>query len=277
MKTTKMFLAALVTVSMVACGNNAGQGENASALADSIAVEKPVNPKTLLPSKAQKDSVSYFLGVNYGSMLKNYNFGSDLNYSLMVKGMKDFLAAKGDPRDSNFVKQFKMDPNLMNAVINDFLGKRHEYTLAVNAEKERKFLAENAAKEGVQVTESGLQYIIVEAGNEALKPGPRDTVYVHYKGTLIDGTVFDETQEGQEAVRMLMNRVVKGWTEGLQLIGEGGKIKLFVPSELGYGERGSQGIEPNSPLIFDVELDSVKPYVEPVVEEPKPADKKKRK
>ena len=206
-------------------------------------------------------------------MLKNYNFGDDLNYSLMIKGMKDFLAAKGDPRDSTFAKQFKMDPNTMNMVINDFLGKRHEYTLAVNAEKERKFLAENAAKEGVQVTESGLQYIIEEAGSE-LKPGPQDTVYVRYKGTLIDGTVFDETKEGQEAVRMLMNRVVKGWTEGLQLIGEGGKIKLFLPSALGYGERGNQGIEPNSALIFDVELESVKPYVEPVVEESKNNKKK---
>lgn len=273
MKTSKMIIAAFAAIAMVSCSNNGGEGKEVSALSDSIQVEKPINPKSLLPSKAQKDSVSYFLGVNYGSMLKNYNFGDDLNYSLMVKGMKDFLAAKGDPRDSTFAKQFKMDPNTMNMVINDFLGKRHEYTLAVNAEKERKFLAENAAKEGVQVTESGLQYIIEEAGSE-LKPGPQDTVYVRYKGTLIDGTVFDETKEGQEAVRMLMNRVVKGWTEGLQLIGEGGKIKLFLPSALGYGERGNQGIEPNSALIFDVELESVKPYVEPVVEESKNNKKK---
>ena len=181
MKTSKMIIAAFAAIAMVSCSNNAGEGKEVSALSDSIQVEKPVNPKSLLPSKAQKDSVSYFLGVNYGSMLKNYNFGDDLNYSLMIKGMKDFLAAKGDPRDSTFAKQFKMDPNTMNMVINDFLGKRHEYTLAVNAEKERKFLAENAAKEGVQVSESGLQYIIEEAGSE-LKPGPQDTVYVRNDG-----------------------------------------------------------------------------------------------
>jgi FKBP-type peptidyl-prolyl cis-trans isomerase len=95
-----------------------------------------------------------------------------------------------------------------------------------------------------------------------VKPGPKDTVWVKYKGTLIDGTVFDETPEDAEPARLMLNRVIPAWTEGLQLIGEGGKIQLTVPSKLGYGERGTQGIEPNSTLLFDVELTKVGKFVE---------------
>ena len=138
-------------------------------------------------------------------------------------------------------------------MFNEFLSKRRAYVAATNKQKETEFLAKNAKAEGVQVTESGLQYIITEPGND-VKPAAADTVFVHYKGTLTDGTVFDESPKNDEGVRMLLNRVIKGWTEGLQLIGEGGKIKLFVPSELGYGENGQSRIEPNSTLIFDIEL-----------------------
>ena len=90
-----------------------------------------------------------------------------------------------------------------------------------------------------------------------MKPGPKDTVKVNYKGTLLDGTVFDETKG--EPVQLMLNRVIPGWTEGIQLVGEGGKIKLFIPAE---GERGQQGIEPNSTLLFDVEVVEVHPFVE---------------
>ena len=87
-----------------------------------------------------------------------------------------------------------------------------------------------------------------------MMPAATDTVEVRYKGTLIDGTVFDETAEGADPARFTLNAVVKGWTEGLQLIGEGGKIELYVPSELAYGENGRPGIEPNSVLVFDIDL-----------------------
>ena len=125
-------------------------------------------------------------------------------------------------------------------------------------------MASNKTKPGVEVTESGLQYKIIEAGNPDLKPGPSDTVKVLYKGTLLDGTVFDETKEGAEPVTMLLNRVIPGWTEGLQLVGEGGKIQLVIPAELAYGEGGNQGIEPNSTLIFDVDLVEVHKFIPPV-------------
>ena len=136
-------------------------------------------------------------------------------------------------------------------------------------EQGEKFLESNGKKDGVVTTESGLQYKIIEAGND-VKPGPQDTVWVRYKGSLLDGTVFDQVSEDAEPIRLTLNRVVPGWTEGLQLIGEGGKIDLFIPSELGYGEQGQQTIPGNSVLLFNVELTKVAPYVEPApVEETK--------
>ena len=213
-------------------------------------------PKEFRSSKAQIDSVSYLLGINFGSFLKSYDFGSDLNYAEVVKGMKDFVAAKGDMRDPDFTKQFKIDPNSMNDLFNNFLEKRRSGVSMMNKQKGEKFLEANGKKDGVVTTESGLQYKIIEAGND-VKPGPQDTVWVRYKGTLLDGTVFDEVAEDADPIRLTLNRVVAGWTEGLQLIGEGGKIQLFLPADLAYGEQGNQGIGPNNALIFDVELTKV--------------------
>lgn len=252
MKTFRFIAAALVVALAASCSE--GNGAKATVEgADSTKTVKPADPKDFRPSKSEINEVSYLMGINFGSFIKGYNFGDDLNYRLIEGGIKDFLKAKGDYRDSTYAKQFKVDPEKLNEVFNSFLAKRRDYTMALNKEKETKFLAENSKKAGVQVTESGLQYIIIEAGND-VKPSETDTVFVHYKGTLTDGTKFDESPENDEGVRMVLNRVIKGWTEGLQLIGEGGKIQLFVPSELGYGENGTRGIEPNSTLIFDVEL-----------------------
>ena len=150
--------------------------------------------------------------------------------------------------------------------MNEFIEKRAEYVGAINKAEEAKFLEANKKKTGVQVTESGLQYIIKEAGSEVKPNNSKDTVFVHYKLALKDGTVIEEVALEQPAVMLMLNRVIPGWTEGLQLIGEGGKATLFVPSELGYGERGSNGIDPYSTLVFDIQLDSVKHFVEPVQE-----------
>ena len=242
MKTKRIIAGVIIALSVVACGTNGNSQVSNEA-------------KALLPSKAQVDSVSYLLGINFGSMIKGYNFG-DLNYSQVINGIEAFINAKGNPRDEDFGKQFKIDPNEMNDIINNYLGKRHEYTLKVNLDKERAFLAKNKEAADVVETESGLQYIILEPGNDN-HAGPADTVYVNYKGTLLDGTVFDQTPEGSEPMKMMLNRVIKGWTEGLQLVGEGGKIRLFVPAALGYGEQGSGQIEPNATLIFDVDVAKV--------------------
>ena len=201
------------------------------------------------------------LGLNYGVMLKQYNFG-EVDYKIMVEGMKDFVNAKGSESDSNFVKQFKMNPEEITSVINKYLSMNNKYESAVAAAKEKEYFEKNKETEGVVETESGLQYVISEAGS-AEKPGPRDTVYVHYKGTLLDGTVFDEVKPESESAVLTLNRVIPAWTEGIQLIGEGGKIKLYVPASLGYGERNMGVIPANSTLIFDVQLDSLRHYIEP--------------
>lgn len=117
-----------------------------------------------------------------------------------------------------------------------------------------KFLAENAKKEGVITTESGLQYIVLQEGND-VKPTATSEVTVHYTGKLINGKVFDSSVERGEPATFPLNGVIKGWTEGLQLMGEGAKYRFFIPQELAYGERGAgNDIPPYSALIFDVEL-----------------------
>jgi len=128
-------------------------------------------------------------------------------------------------------------------------------TMAQTAlEKGQAFLAENATKLGVQKTASGLQYIIINPG-EGRSPKATDTVKVNYRGTLLDGTEFDSSYKRNEPIEFPLNGVIKGWTEGLQLIKEGGKVQLFIPSNLAYGPRGAGGvIGPDETLIFDVEL-----------------------
>ncbi len=120
------------------------------------------------------------------------------------------------------------------------------------------FLAENAKKENIITTASGLQYMIIEHG-EGVSPSASDNVTVHYKGTTIDGTVFDSSYDRGAPATFPLNRVIAGWTEGLQLMKEGAKYRFFIPSELAYGERGAgRDIGPNSALIFDVELIKVR-------------------
>ncbi|MCQ2187074.1 MAG: FKBP-type peptidyl-prolyl cis-trans isomerase [Bacteroidales bacterium] len=253
MKTAKFFAALVLGIAAVACAPKeaAVEGEDGAAIAP-----KEMTAKDFLPTKAEKDSVSYLMGINFGSFIKNYNFGDDLNYSEIVKGIKAFVAAEGNMRDPEFNEQFKINPELMNDVFNSYLEKRHNLAVCENREKEEKFLAENRKKDGVEETESGLQYKIINPGND-VKPAAQDTVWVKYCGKLLDGTVFDETTEDAEPVRMQLNRVIKGWTEGLQLVGEGGEIELYIPSNLAYGEQGNQAIEPNSTLIFNVKVDKV--------------------
>ena len=248
MKISKIFAIASAAVLMVACGTPAIEGSQ--------------EVKALHPNKAQVDSASYLLGVNFGSMIKGYGFGN-LDYDIMVKGIKDFMNAKGDGRDSTFAKQFKIDPNTMNTFLDEFLTKRRAYVNALNDEKGNAFIEKFLQEEGAQKTESGLAYKIIEAGSDVKPVSKQDTVWVNYRGTLIDGTEFDKGED----VQFVLGGVIPGWTEGMTLVGEGGKIKLVIPANLAYGERGQRGIEPNSTLVFDVDLNKVAPYVEPATEE----------
>ena len=249
MKTVKFIaVAAIVAAVISSCAN-----------APKVDVEQP--------KAAEIDSVSYLIGVNFGYFLKANNFAeklSDINMSQVKKGMADFIAANGKMGSEEFNANFKINPDSMNEVFNAYITKRNAYVAAVNAKLGEKFLENLYKKGGIEKTESGLLYEILEDGDD-VKAGPADTVWCHYTGTLIDGTEFDASDPEGEAVRFTLDRVIAGWTEGMQLIGQGGHIKLYVPAELAYGERAMGQIKPNSTLIFDVNIEKVgkKPVEQP--------------
>lgn len=220
------------------------------------------------PSSSEVDSVSYLMGVNFGYFIKANNFAdrlSDINMIQVKKGMQDFINATGNMGSEEFNASFKISPDMMNEVFNNFIAKRTEYKAAVNAAEGKAYLEKIAKKDGIIKTESGLLYQIIEDGNE-VKAAATDTVWCQYKGTLIDGSEFDSADSD---VQFTLDRVIPAWTEGMQLVGEGGHIILYVPSELGYGERGAgPKIGPNSTLIFDVTISKVgKKAVEEKTEE----------
>lgn len=201
------------------------------------------NPQIEGITKAEVDSVSYAIGVSFGQMIKGSGVVG-VNYSEVMKAMKDIEAGN----------ETKISAQEAGMVINSYIGK---VQMAIQKQKEKEqseFLAENKTKDGVQVTESGLQYKIENPGND-VKASATDTVEVNYKGTLLDGTVFDSSYDRGETAKFPLNRVIPGWTEGMQLVGEGGKITLWVPYELGYGARQmSEDLPAFSTLIFEVEL-----------------------
>lgn len=254
MKITNIIAIASAAVLIVACGAPKAEGS--------------AEVKALLPSAKQIDSASYLMGVNIGSFLKGNDFG-EVDYNLFIKGIKDFVNAKGDMRDSTFNDQFKISPEKMNEVLDPFLQKRRAYRTALNGEKGAQYIEKFLQEEGAQKTESGIAYKIIEPGTGKKAVSDKDTVWVDYKGTQLDGTVFDKN----ENISFSLNQVIPGWKEGMKLVGEGGKIQLVIPAELAYGEYGTRGIEPNSTLCFDVTLHKVGTYVEPVEEPAKPAKK----
>nr|WP_199287427.1 FKBP-type peptidyl-prolyl cis-trans isomerase [Photobacterium chitinilyticum] len=130
----------------------------------------------------------------------------------------------------------------------------NKQSAAENINVGQEFLAENKQQEGVKTTESGLQYLVLQEGAGTVHPKTSDKVTVHYHGTLLDGTVFDSSVERGESIQFGLGQVIKGWTEGLQLMVEGEKTRLFIPSELAYGNRSVGSIPAGSILIFDVEL-----------------------
>ncbi|MBR3290546.1 MAG: FKBP-type peptidyl-prolyl cis-trans isomerase [Bacteroidales bacterium] len=200
-------------------------------------------------SKSDVDSVSYMIGYSTGMQIAQSNFGS-LSTNAIVKGILD--ASKG----------VEVDYAVFQNVVNGFMEKRMEAVAKDNAEKSAKMLAANGKKNGIVTTESGLQYQIVREGN-GVKPTERDTVEVNYEGKNLEGKVFDSSYERGTTVTFPLNGVIKGWTEGMQYVGEGGEIMLWIPAELAYGDRNvGADIGPNEALTFKVELVSVKPYVE---------------
>ena len=188
------------------------------------------------------DKLSYALGLSMGQNFK----GSGVD-KLNADDFADALRAvygEGTPA---------MTYDEAKQVVQEYFTNLQAKAGEMNAKAGKEYLANNAKEEGVKVTESGLQYLVVKEGN-GKKPGPNDVVTVHYTGRLIDGTVFDSSVERGEPATFAVGQVIPGWVEGLQLMSEGSAYRLFIPSELAYGEHGTGPIQPNSILIFDVQL-----------------------
>ena len=189
------------------------------------------------------DKISYAIGLCMGQNLMGSGVTS-LEYADLAAGIKDVLE-KNQPQISYQEAQ---------QVLGKFFSELEAKIAGEAKAAGEAFLAENAKREGVKVTESGLQYEVLEA-TIGQKPKATDKVRVHYEGTLIDGTVFDSSYKRGESITFGLNQVIKGWTEGLQLMSIGSKYKLYLPYQLAYGERGAgANIPPYAALIFTVEL-----------------------
>jgi FKBP-type peptidyl-prolyl cis-trans isomerase FklB len=196
-----------------------------------------------LEFKTEKEKASYALGMQLGNNFQQQGFLTNLNFDYIIAGIKDQVN-----------NQAQIDINETDQILTQFFTELQKVQSSGNIEEGEKFLAENAKRKEVVVTESGLQYEILVEGNGP-KPNATSTVKTHYKGTLLDGTVFDSSYDRGEPLSFPLNQVIKAWTEALQLMPVGSKWKLYVPYYLGYGERGAGAlIGPYATLIFEVEL-----------------------
>lgn len=204
------------------------------------------------PLKTQQDKVSYALGMNIGKQLKQNEV--EINLDIYLRGLQDTLKdgkpLLTDEEARQTMMEFQTD-----------LRQKQMAKTKVESDKNKKegetFLAANKSKEGVKTTPSGLQYKILVKG-DGPTPTTNDTVATHYRGTLIDGTEFDNSYKRSEPATFPVTGVIKGWTEALLMMPVGSKWQLFIPSDLAYGERGRPSIPPNSTLLFDIELIEIK-------------------
>ena len=190
---------------------------------------------------------SYAFGMAIGDDL--LNAGIEFNFDALIRGLRDVIENRETP--------FSMD-EAYDRIDNAFATAQAETTARNIAEGEA-FLAANGARPGVIVTPSGLQFELISAGSGEV-PDIADTVLVHYQGAYIYGNIFDSTYEYGEPVEIPLDRVISGWSEGLRMMREGSRARLFIPSDLAYGERGAGGvIAPNAVVVFDVELLEILP------------------
>jgi FKBP-type peptidyl-prolyl cis-trans isomerase len=207
-----------------------------------LGCERSKTPKT------DQEKYSYSIGYQFAKNLKQQNVEVDMD------SLKTAITDATKGKDSQ-VKEEEMQ-RVMQKMYEERSAKMNAEA-GDNLKKSQAWLEANKAKEGVKVTPSGLQYKIIEEGSGA-KPKDSDTVVVHYKGTLTDGTEFDSSYKRNQPAEFPLKAVIPGWTEGLQLLKKGGKAQLYIPPELAYGERGRPSIPANSALIFDVELIDIK-------------------
>ncbi len=254
-----LFIVAIIAISGL--GASAQTGKLAAKKPTST-VKKPISSASKLRAvtppafKNTLDSASYALGINVASSFKGGGLNT-LNYEQFNRGLKDAFA-NANPKLTQQQCQ-----EAITTLFESFSSQREaitkkqeemeksKYTATVQAGE--KFLAENKTKSGVKTTASGLQYEVITPGTGA-QPKASDQVTVNYKGTLLNGTTFDSSYDRGESATFGLNQVIKGWTEGLQLMQEGAKYRFFIPYNLAYGGRATGSITPFSTLIFEVEL-----------------------
>ena len=216
---------------------------------------KGVTKKSL---KTELDSVSYAIGLNMGNQIRNGFDEADVD--IYIQGLRNGIDSTDVLLDQASAQQVvqayfqKKEQEKMKKKQEEAVKKAEEEFAEVKTAGE-KFLEENTTKEGVEITESGLQYIVMKEGTGE-KPTATSTVKVHYHGTLADGTVFDSSVDRGEPSQFGVGQVIPGWTDGLQLMSVGSKYKFFIPQDLAYGATPRPGgpIKPFSPLVFEVEL-----------------------
>ncbi len=203
--------------------------------------------------ESDNDRISYAIGMDIGRNLKQQQL--DVNPKILAAGLQAMLSG-----GETLLTQEEMQQAIAmwQQEMQQKMAEQNKMLAEQNRQAGLEFLEENKAKEGVQVTDSGLQYEVVEKG-EGPSPTLKDTVVAHYKGTLIDGTVFDSSYERGQPATFPLQGLIPGWQEALTMMHEGGKWKLYVPSDLAYGDRqAGEHIKPGSTLIFDIELLEVK-------------------
>ena len=237
MKLVKKLAVVAVTVSLFSCGN---QAQDVKIL------------------ETELDSVSYAVGLSMSGQLKS-NF-SEVNKSILAQGIRNGLDSTNlliDAKDMQEVLSgyFKKKQQAQMEEKQAAASKAAEAKFGENKKAGEDFLEANKSKKGVQTTESGIQYIILKEGSGEKPAGPMTKVKVHYHGTNIEGNVFDSSVDKGTPATFGLNQVIKGWTEGVQLMNEGAKYKFFIPQELAYGaQQKGENIKPFSTLIFEIEL-----------------------
>lgn len=212
-------------------------------------VIKPITkPVTIL--KTTLDSVSYVLGEIAAFNLVQQGLGDvKINNTAFLRALNDILGKK----------KTLMDDVAANALLNNYMVKIQQEKVKPTIEEGQKFLAQNKLKPGVKTTASGLQYEVITEGT-GIKPSAMDTFVCHYRGTLLNGTEFDASYNRNQPLTLGVSQVIRGWTEGLQLMAVGSKYKFYIPYELAYGPMGQGQIPGGSMLIFEVDLLDVKKY-----------------
>ena len=247
MKTIRIFMAAAVAVIAISCGRQQG---------GSYAALEVGAPEV---TQGEIDTVSYLAGVHFGSIMRQSKLAdkmSDINVAEFTKGVEDALAAVYGP---DFSAQFKVNVDTLYQYIEAYITKKMTYDAALREAQAKAFFAENALREAVDTLPGGLQYEVLAKGSGE-KIQKKDTVLVNYKGTLLDGTMFDMN----DTTEFALDSLIKGWQEGLCQVSEGAKVKLYVPAEMGYGDKVSPLIPANSALIYEVEILKVNRFADEV-------------